>query len=292
MTAVPLAVPDREALLAEQVGPERVGGQVDRARLPDQVDDRDRDRREDRRGVPGVDPAIPGQRPARSEARAGRRRLLRGRGARDARRRRDGGQHGAQHGRHGSRPRRSVSRPESSWRARPARAARASPVAASTSSSSTSPRARRRTGARTPGEVGVVRRPQHECRTAQLAEPLPRALEQLRFRRAVEPENRPLGAVVEALPGVIGELARQLRRMLKRRVKPIMSSPTTACASRAPPGATLEARQERQSREQHEPIDALGEALASARPTPPQSCVTSAKRSRPAWSTNDSRKRS
>ena len=39
MAAVPLAVPDREALLAEQVGAEGVGGEVDGARLPDQVGD-------------------------------------------------------------------------------------------------------------------------------------------------------------------------------------------------------------------------------------------------------------
>ena len=48
MAAVPLAVPDREALLAEQVGPEGVRGKVDGARLPDQVDDREHQRDEQR----------------------------------------------------------------------------------------------------------------------------------------------------------------------------------------------------------------------------------------------------
>ena len=68
VAAVPLPVPDREALLAEQVGAEGVCGEVDRPRLPDQVDDRERDRDRDRRDVPPVDALVP--RPPRQERRA------------------------------------------------------------------------------------------------------------------------------------------------------------------------------------------------------------------------------
>ena len=59
VAAVPLAVPDREALLAEQVGAEGVRGEVDRARLPDQVRRREQGRDDDRRGLPRVDAAVP-----------------------------------------------------------------------------------------------------------------------------------------------------------------------------------------------------------------------------------------
>ena len=69
VAAVPLAVPDRKPLLAEQVGAEGVGRHVDGARLPDQVDDREGERDQDRRGLPPVDPVVP------APGRRGRRRM-------------------------------------------------------------------------------------------------------------------------------------------------------------------------------------------------------------------------
>ena len=98
MAAVPLAVPDREALLAEQVGPEGVRREVHGARLPDQVDDREHQRHEERGEPPPVDAAPPplrrsGTRPARKAAGAGR--DLAGLATR---RRRDCGERGPEHG--------------------------------------------------------------------------------------------------------------------------------------------------------------------------------------------------
>ena len=96
VAAVPLAVPDREALLAEQLGAEGVGGEVDGARLPDQVDDREQQRDEQRRQPPPVD--APVQRAACAEP-VGR--AKRGPGATSrrnaARWRRDCGERGPEH---------------------------------------------------------------------------------------------------------------------------------------------------------------------------------------------------
>jgi hypothetical protein len=94
VAAVPLAVPDREALLGEQVGAEAVRGEVDRARLPDQVADREQHRDRHRRDVPPVDARVPGLRgrSVAGEATATRR----SRGAR--RRRGSGAKHGDREG--------------------------------------------------------------------------------------------------------------------------------------------------------------------------------------------------
>jgi hypothetical protein len=97
--AVPLAVPDREALLAEQVGAEGVGREVDRARLPDQVDGGEDERRDDRRGLPRIDAAPPARSrrpPAVGPWRGGRR--FPGRRVWRGRRRRGGRRRVAQHG--------------------------------------------------------------------------------------------------------------------------------------------------------------------------------------------------
>ena len=56
VAAVPLAVPDREALAAEQLGAEEVRRQVGRARLDDQVDDGERGGQQRGREPPPVEP--------------------------------------------------------------------------------------------------------------------------------------------------------------------------------------------------------------------------------------------
>ena len=58
-------------------------------------------------------------------------------------------------------------------------------------------------------DVGIPRGPEHECWAAQLGQERPGALELLRRRLAVEPQDGALGAVIEFVPGTVGELGRQ-----------------------------------------------------------------------------------
>src|ERR671919_394026 len=58
-------------------------------------------------------------------------------------------------------------------------------------------------------DVGVARGPHDERRAAQLAEPLAVRRQHLWGRRPVEPQDGPLGAVVEVVVGSVGDLRRQ-----------------------------------------------------------------------------------
>ena len=229
VAAVPLAVPDREALLAEQVGAEGVRGEVDGARLPDQVDDREQQRDEHGREAPPVDAPVPGVPRGRKRARRAKRRVP-GATSPDAptRRRRDCGERGPEHGcrrlaeRADARnagdalhelgpvePRPVARRPRA--RARPARRAR-------------------------PRRPGRTRRPMYGSSLGQSTSAgqrtrssrSPAAREHVGRRRAVELQDRPLGAVVEVLPGLVGQRRRAARAGSAQRVaRPIISSPTS-----------------------------------------------------------------
>ena len=263
--AVPLAVPDREALLAEQLGPEGVRREVHGARLPDQVDDRERQRHEDRGDPPPVDAAPPPVRAVRARRGAPRGGCRADLAGRAARRRRDGGEHGPEHG-----CRRLAARATARNAAvRSTSSGRSSQLQCPPSTQLELRLAAERVGVRLPEAARGCR----GRRSATAGAPgsaarraaRPRG-QHLGRRRAVELQDRSLRAVVEAAPGRVRQLGGSSRRKAQRVAKPIISSPS----ERSPPGARdsvpAVAGQERHGAEHHQPLHALGQALRERQP--------------------------